>query len=1029
MLQIAVIELKKTAPFRRLEEYFLDTNDVSLSINFELADMTEVGRSRAPHTLTFSLPFTDRNDRQLTSYRQVNSTRDVNNTLPVAVYNDGERVLTGQMQVREADLQARKYKCVIYGEVADIYGKLRAASWVDIFTNPDGTISQALDHRKTAQNVWYSQHGADVPSSQWDITDGEVGEDVIWYPIQDTYQEVREGVEGNNYALSAQFVTNNQTGVRKWTAKSHVPSIQVSYLLQVIMQYAGFDLDMTAGAMSTTGDTPRFDKLYYLTDPANQTFRPYYGASGVGLQMFSLDGNISQPNASLFPTLYQLTGTSPNTTVYSNLMICQADPALYPQTYDPDNLFDFALGFSAPVEGTYIFNITAQVSKSVDIADSFKIGFSLVWYEEGSETNTNFVNVPSTVQQASPTHTLSYDIAITVGANGTIMPRLHWQGINFSYPVLFNVDEISLTLTSYIGDATVLRVPQSIGTEKVGEWFEALMTRWNLALDVDFFTGEAKILERAKLFNDDPSSAKDWTEKVDTTKPFVVKGNGDNLHREVIFKSAEGEEYATKYWNDSRGPFDEAVFRSTLQYAKGDTVIGEYFACPRFRRLPDNYNSTDEFYQDTINQSEKAIFVIANQRENNTEVEPRGHVPTFVYRGINRESKYLGATDELVLYDTAASTSPNASMRYTSTPQAYYGNRTLYYENKGSMDGVNHSTRNGLRVAAYGRELNDKYNTEQRVVTCELKLTSADIANLSYADVIRIESQLYYIDALRNYYVGQNRNVQAQLRKFVYAGDLNVALGTCELDIVDIEIGCNGLVTFTDSQGNEVDGSYGCCFYYGAGSWTWDAAQGRCYTGAQCNQDFAFGRTDLGAKLSSSNSYMDFTEGQIVYETGGDNSTQVITFQLQAETVTGGSVTNATDPNGRGLFVLPPNINLGFNVEYIVTDTSEANQGDVEFGTWTGVVRSIDFAYDKAASDDVTSRIGDSAITNFGVEGVTVNDQNYVRFYCGNITGTWTIQVSCEATLIDTRTEPVYKPLLTEAGEIVVTEDEDSILV
>jgi len=1030
MLQIAIVELLKptaSKPYPHSDFYYLDVNDLSLSLNFELADMTEVGRSKAPHTLTFDLPFTDTNDKRLMRFREIGSTGNANTTEDVVVFHNGERVLAGVLQVTSADLQARKYKCVIYGATIDIYGKLRSASWVDVFTNPDGTISQALNHRKTAENVRRSNHGSDVAPALYDITDGEVGEDVVWYPIQDTYQDVPEGASYSPYVLTQGFVTNSQTGSRRWTARSHVPALQVSYLLQVVMQYAGYELNMTAGAMATSGDTPRFDKMYYLTDPENQTYRPYYGAQVVGSQLLSIQGQVTDTGTGTSTNvIYSIYGssTTTSTSIYENWFNIEAYTATTP-TYDPDNLFT-QLGFEAPNTGTYVFTIRWRYTKGTT-PDLHKTGVSALNFSEGIETPIQWVSISSGQSSGTSEYNNEVTTIVTASVGQYILFKFHWEGVAAANPIVIESNDFAVTLNSYIADTDYLAVPQSIGQEKVGEWFEALMTRFNLALDVNFYTKEVSLLERAKLFNDDPSSAKDWSTKVDRSKPFVVRGNGDNLHRQITFQSAEGEEYATQWWNETYGAFDRAIFRSTLPYAKGDETIGEYFACPRFRRLPDSVNTYNHFYADGINQSEKPIFLYAHQQESSYDASPRGHVPTLLYRGEQQESYYLGVQDNLILYDNANDQTllAQASIKYTSIPQAWYGNRTLYFNQMGSMDGVDHATRQGLRVAAYGRELRDKYNTEQRVVECEVRLDVADVSNLSYSDVIRIDTQLYYIDAIREYYVGQRRNCKAQLRKFVYAGNVEQALGTCTLDVQNIEVSCDGLVTFIDSQGLSLAGNYGCCFYYGGGTWTWDEDTGRCNTGAQCDSALFRGMKNQGGMVSKDTlGYMNFGAGQVVYGVDDSDNTQIITFQLETSSVTGGTYSYGKSSDNIDHFLLPPNVNVGFNVEYIATDTTDANKGDVEFGTWTGVIRSIDFVTSKAGADDVTSRIGDTSPLSFGVEAAVVDDKNYVRFYCGGITGDWTIQVTAEVRVIDqTQTSAVKAMAMQDESYILIQDD------
>ena len=148
-------------------DVFLDVQDLSLSLTFEFGDIANIGKNKAPHSLSFTLPFTETNDLAFGGFRDLSSIDvDIRESIDCRVYEDTNEVLSGVIQVMSMDLQARKYKCVVYGKSADVYDKLRDARWVDIFTNPDGTIDQGLDHDKTANNIRQNHQGMTLPKGR-----------------------------------------------------------------------------------------------------------------------------------------------------------------------------------------------------------------------------------------------------------------------------------------------------------------------------------------------------------------------------------------------------------------------------------------------------------------------------------------------------------------------------------------------------------------------------------------------------------------------------------------------------------------------------------------------------------------------------------------------------------------------------------------------------------------------------------------------------------------------------------------------
>ena len=147
-----------------------------------------------------------------------------------------------------------------------------------------------------------------------------------------------------------------------------------------------------------------------------------------------------------------------------------------------------------------------------------------------------------------------------------------------------------------------------------------------------------------------------------------------------------------------------------------------------------------------------------------------------------------------------------------------------------------------------------------------------------------------------------------------------------------------------------------CCAQLGGGEWFFDENTNIWQkTGETCD---APPSTSIGVQeryVNSRGGDFLFDPIQKTFDVKGG---QEIRWTMVCTTASTGNAF-AINSVGETLLPLPANCNVGFNVDYLATNTSSANRGDVEFGTFTGVVRSQDFVGDKAGSDDQTSRIGD----------------------------------------------------------------------
>jgi len=977
---------------------FLDVNELSLSLNWQFADISTVGKSKAPHSLSFTLPFTESNDLALTGYRNPATIDvDIRASLDCIVYEDDNDILHGSLNVMSMDLQARKYKCAIYGKAADVYSKLKEARWVDIFTNPDGTIFQGLDHEKTAYNIDQTYGG-------YDITQGQLGDEKIFYPLQMTYfSDLNSNLEREYYPLSQGMLElDSQPNFnRTWTAKSFCVGVQVSYLLEKIFEYCGLALVYNE-TMETADNRPCFEALYYMTTPENQTYRPYYSAECL------VDYYFSQASGVVYDL--EMTGTD----FEGAVTFLETTPE-----YDPDGLFD-GVYFEAPQSGVYFFQVTGTWTRAAGTNDNFSIGVMPLITSTGVSLTTQWTNFSADTTTTSGIYQQTFSIYLS--AQDQVSFYVQWSQVSTAVPVVFEQGDLSVKFVSYIGQSNTVLVPQSLGDESVGEWFEALMKQYNMALDVNVQDKRAYLYLRRELYDTNIQGAKNWSAKLDRSKPVTLQGNAGDLKRKLTFRHELTDNNFGNWWEEKyKRDWDSWTYRSNKEYTQGEEEIGGYFSTPHWMKVPDGYDNNGALYLDQFDQTAKPnmlmMFKDLEWEATTWKVKPSGNSRFFVYRTTASQ----GFTPGLYLFDNEEDPTGFLINRHKRAIP-YYANNALTWSKKQSYNGLfDTNNKKTLYEVHYEQEVEERYSIDTRILECEMFVNASDLATMTWGDIIQIDTQYYYLESVSNYYVGGNQASKVTLRRLLTSGAGSTPIGQpCTLNIMTVDIDCQGIVTGFDRFGVEVALNEACCDSIGGGNWMWDENAGTCSTGDSCYDasDFTMGR-NAGAVTRGHNlsTHVFFDPLQVITSRA---DAQVITFQLTLSTK-GTANELAKNSAGETSFAIAQNVNLGFNVEYIATNTTEANKGDVEFGTWTGVIRAKDFVGDKAGADDVTSRIGDVSPLTIGVQTAVVDDVTSVQFYCGGMEADWLLDVTVTARLIE-RESIAPTPIVMQGGEALATQ-------
>ena len=268
--------------------------------------------------------------------------------------------------------------------------------------------------------------------------------------------------------------------------------------------------------------------------------------------------------------------------------------------------------------------------------------------------------------------------SVSLTPNEEMSIRLFWASIttNTAQSIDVDAEDCRLRFLSYQGASNTVVVPQSMGDESVGEWLEELMRRYNLTLNADNNTKTATFEMRDELYDTNTTYAKDWSDKVDRSKPVTLGSNTEDLKRKIVFKSGLGENAFDEYWDETYArPWDQFVWNSSKQYTKGEEEIGEYFMQAKWVKVPDSIGDDGPIFDSYVDQFDKPNMLQMYrglEYNNYWQVSPAGDNRFFVYR--NNAMQGFGGDFLLHMYDNVDSDVYMAMNNYRAALPSFYGN-------------------------------------------------------------------------------------------------------------------------------------------------------------------------------------------------------------------------------------------------------------------------------------------------------------------------------------------------------------------
>ena len=480
-------------PQTRIELFILDTlKDETITSIRKAASIESPGKIKSDFTQSFSIPFSDANNKFFAHCYDINVTADYFNQYKrsyVTVSNTtGNVIMSGSMLLNTIDQLNLVYNVTIYGESTTLWESMQDKLLSDLSAD----FWDTYDHKNTVANIEASWTGNLVNVAGNIIPD-------LFYPLE-TYAAGTGGVNFNN---SLEY-------------QSFRPSMKVKSLFDQTMKDAGYEYE------SDFLNTPEFTDLYLGLAPNKNlsiTSEAYAYVSSENLTI-STQPDIANPPGST------------HSFIWKNIPM---------NVDDPNSAFNQTTGLYTPIEsGAITFDFDYEITTNVPPWNFYQAVISV----RPTDTNGANINIQSVT---SPTTFVNFKTSGTnYVATGNLKKTIYCnKNVPFAFTVnlggflsLLNTGQILLGFsfkTKKVENVTLvdqIRNEPMYGIKlKQQELLSGLTTMFNLIWDrVDSNTFK---IEPFKEWLTEGNEV-DWTDKID--KGGLIGNNINSRYKSMNFE-------------------------------------------------------------------------------------------------------------------------------------------------------------------------------------------------------------------------------------------------------------------------------------------------------------------------------------------------------------------------------------------------------------------------------------------------------------------------------------------------------------
>jgi len=753
--------------------HYLDLGDVSMKADYSILEIQDITQRKSENTQAFTLPFTETNNDFFSHFYNVNATGDfdVNVKTNAIVSVDSIEVIEGYLQLLSVNTTTQIYEVVVYGVIANIVNQLSDSKLNELDLS-------AYNHVLNFDNVTDSWDGAIT------YTDASTGDEIL-YPIID----YGYGYDVNSLESSSTSNLNNPI-----VCENLKPTIKVKTVLKKILNNVGYTV-----INSTFLDSDFFTNQYMTltTDKESIDTAPE--------DAFRIGASTTQT----------FTPNSLQSILFTDQSVSSGKPF-----YDGNGNLNSSGGYTPAADGFYRFKIDLNYTTINDGGIQY-VGLGLYFDIGGVETKVaGDRRLSGTNRFVSYTTDLIYLEAgqlVTLkflygGVVSTSTINILQSSTNFSTQTSFELVEAP---TSNIGTTIDFSSGNNIMPQSTQiDFLKSILSRYNMIMQPNRVAPYTLDIEPIQDFFDSPfASSIDWTEKLDTSKPVIIKPTYEFQKDKIIFKDLESADHFTEKY--------EKKFGHPYNYYSIEIDSD-------FKQKGSNLENFSIFSSFTNTKVDRTNFLIPRIYKNtDNEIERVSAKPKLFY--------YSGKKDvgNWYLWESLGSASPSSftqmpfcssySMAGNSIQDTDFDIRFKTDQPIGEKEYLVKSPSIDTFTKCWSEYLHNIFDKDARILIANFKLSAIDIARFKYNDRIFVKDTYYRINKIGNYAIGKDVTTRVELIKILnFVNTLSIAGCNLQPNVPDEY----GEVTFTDpttgtiSAGNKV-----CCE---ANNYTWYGYTSKC---------------------------------------------------------------------------------------------------------------------------------------------------------------------------------------------------------
>ena len=719
--------------------YDLDSpSDISFRVDLSAVENTAIGSVFGVASQQFDLPSSTTNDKFFKAAYNINSSivRGFKNSVECQVLQGGNAVYKGNLILDEV---------VSDGEKDNVYKVTVVNETIDFQTDIQDQYIRDLDFSEYNHDYTMANITASFETSSFFSGD-------VFYPLVD-YGTDKTDNTIPVVELGGQVgkMDNSSTPLKPIQFK---PAIRTKTLIDKIFDSVGYEYS------SSFFNSADFQNTYVLTTPSDK----------LGIETQG----------------YQDSGFFVNITSSQDIA---ASPALvkqfYPQEqYDPAGGYNPATStYTIQTDGQYAFKIDGGISAPDGTGSPSRKEYNIQIRINGSTQFAQFYDLVGSTQ--GQITFITPGLTLTAGDTVEVYHR---------YTMLSTGTTPDLTLTSQA--FSTIYAPTTVvgGTVNLAQQFD------QQAKSIDFLKGviemfnlvvEPKSGERKTLIIEpfdtwrDAGEVKDWTLKFDEATKISIKHPIQDQPRELIYSLQSDEDPLNQYslTNFRRDQtYGTHTYTADTDVAQGERKVGSFFAATPTKGVAGGGNLIiPQLYK--AGEGEKATF----------QFKPRilyrlNERPTTDANGGKVYVKTdIGGSSPITEYSTLSIL--NSLPATSDTLGLHYNTNTWYPFHQNYQEG---KTINGLFNQYWGRYINELYDDDARLLTCNIYFEPFELASIKLNDKIFIKDAYYRINKISGFNISKRASVQVELLK------ASVSKFKFKRHRVTNDLGVDVIVTATD---------------------------------------------------------------------------------------------------------------------------------------------------------------------------------------------------------------------------------------